>query len=223
LELAHPEDENEKLYARTAAKESIYEVERRPTLQLFPLNALHYRNRNIDTLPQAAIIKSFTLTDLSTDETILSYSIKAQEDWASLIDTLNIEEGNAVDTILGSLRAFDVKSYLVDRYADSYQLDAEKSLPWTYRLTAEVILPGGETQQTRKIEYVFTDRLSGTMQIGGSKANNAIFELKLDLIEALYALTEDMTLPPESLGDPVPEPEAPEPVPEPTSPPAINN
>jgi len=223
LELAHPEDENEKLYARTAARESIYEVERRPTLELFPLNSLHYRNRNIETLPQAAIIKSFTLTNLATNQTVVSYQIDTEEGWANLIDTLNIEKGDAVSTLLGNIRAFDVKSYLSDEYRESYPLDAEKSLPWVYRLSAEVILPGGETQQTRNVEYVFTDRLAGTMQIGGSKANNAIFELKLDLIEALYVLTEDIALPPESLDEAVPEPESPEPVPEPEAPPTTSN
>ncbi|HKK18879.1 MAG TPA: DUF4340 domain-containing protein [Opitutales bacterium] len=215
LELAHPEDENEKLYARTAAKESIYEVERRPALQLLPLNSLHYRNRNIETLPQAAIIKSFLLTDLRSDEPVLGYQPDSPGDWANLIDTLDIEQAEAVATLLKYLRTFVVKSYLKDEYMDGYPLDSEKMLPWAYRLSAEVIYPGGETQQTRRLEYVFTERLAGTMQIGGSKTNNAIFELKLDLIEALYVLTEDVALPPEAEGQEVPEPESPEPVPEP--------
>jgi len=35
------------------------------------------------------------------------------------------------------------------------------------------------------------------------------------LIEALYVLNDNMVLPPESLGQPIPEPVPPEPVPEP--------
>ncbi len=222
LELAHPEDENGKLYARTAAKNSIYEVERRPTLQLLPLNALHYRNRTIETLPQAAIIKSVALTSSGTNDPILSYQVDAQEDWAEFIDTLNIEEADAVGVLLSSLRAFEVKSYLADGYEDAYQLDAERTLPWTYRLTANVLLPGGETEQTRELEYFFTDRLSGTMQIGGSPTNDVMFELKPEFVEALYVLTEDMALPPEARGAGVPEPETPEAVPEPETPPPTN-
>jgi len=65
------------------------------------------------------------------------------------------------------------------------------------------------------LEYFFTERLSGTTQVGTSKAQNAVFELKLDLIEALYVLNDNMVLPPESLGQPIPEPVPPEPVPEP--------
>lgn len=219
LELAHPEDENEKLYARTAAKDSVYEVERRPTIQMLPLNALHYRNRNIATLPRAAVIKSVTLTDLATDETVLSLEPEAPGDWESLVDELNVEDAEAAETLLDKLRKFVVKSYLLDEYAEAYPLDEENSLPWAYRLTAEVILPGGETEQTREIEYVFTERLSGTMQIGGSEANNATFEVNLDLVEALYVFIEDMPVPPESQDEPVPEPESPEPVPEPKEPP----
>lgn len=223
LELAHPKDENEKLYARTAAKESVYEVERRPTIQMLPLNALHYRNRNIETLPRAAVIKSLTLKDLAADKTVLSLEPETPGDWDSRIDELNVEEAEAAETLLDKLREFVVKSYLLDEYAEAYPLDEENSLPWAYRLTAEVILPGGETEQTREIEYVFTERLSGTMQIGGSKANNATFEVNLELVEALYVFIEDMPIPPESQDEPVAEPESPAPVPEPKEPPASND
>lgn len=218
LELTHPENENEKLYARTDTKESIYEVERRPTLQLLPLNTLHYRNRIIETLPTAAIIKKLTLTNLITNETFLNLESDSQEDWVRVLDQLNPQQSEATSTLLSSLRKFVVKSYLSNIYSDAYQLDSEKSLPWTYALTAEVILPGGDTQQIRELKYVFTDRLAGTMQVGGSEQHNVTFELGLELIEAIYVLTEDMTLPPEALGEPVSIPESPQPVPEPVSP-----
>lgn len=222
LELAHPEDENSKLYARTAHKESIYEVERRPTLQLFPLNTLHYRNRNLEKLPQAAIIKRITLTDLITDEPILNYQPEVQSGWANLIDQLEAAQAEALSILLSSVRKFDVKSYLADGYEEAFQLDPDKELPWKYRLSADVILPGGETEQTKEVQYEFTERLAGTIQIGGSKLHNSIFELKQELIEALYVLTEDMDLPPESLGEPVPNPLTPEPVPEPQAAPVVS-
>ncbi len=216
LELAHPEDENEKLYAKASTKESVYEIERRPTLQLFPLNLLHYRNRNLETLPGAAVIKSVTLENILSDERIVHYQPENQEaGWPNLIEQLDSEQADAVSTLLTKLRTFVVQSYLADEFNEAYQLDPDRSLPWTYRLSAEVLLPGGETEQTRTLEYVFTERLSGTKQIGGNKVRNAMFELTLDLIEALYVLTEDRALPPEALDEPVPEPTDPEPVPEP--------
>jgi hypothetical protein len=217
IELAHPEDENEKLYARIVAKESVYEVERRTTLQLFPLNTLHYRNRLLETLPKAAMIKELTLTNLITDATLFSYQPESQEGWLNFIDQLKAEQADALSTLLGNLRKFVVKSYLSDKFTEGYQLDPDKTLPWTYRLSADVLLPGGETEQMQKLEYVFTERLSGTMQVGGSPLHNTIFELNIDLIEALYVLTEEMVLPPESLDEVVPDPKSPEPVPEPES------
>jgi hypothetical protein len=220
LELAHPADENEKLYARIAAKESVYEVERRPTLQLFPLNTLHYRNRHLETLPQAAMIQKLTLTNLITDEVLFSYQPETQAGWLNLIDQLETTPADAVSALLGNLRKFVVKSYLTEKFTAGYQLDPDKTLPWTYRLSAEVLLPGGETEQTRKLEYVFTERLAGTKQVGGSPLHNTIFELNIGLIEALYVLTEEITLPPESRDEVVPEPVSPAPLPEPQVTPA---
>lgn len=220
LELAHPEDENSKLYARTGGKESIFEVERRPTLQLVPLNTLHYRNRILETLPQAGIIRNITLTNLATDEEIIRLEVDPKDGWSGRLEAMESEQADAVSTLLSNLRKFTVRSYLADGYSDAYPLDAENSLPWVYRLRAEVLLPGGETEQTRQIEYVFTERLAGTMQIGGSKSHEALFELNLELVEALYTFTDNMVLPPEALDQPVPKPETPVPVPEPGAPPA---
>lgn len=215
LELAHPPEENEKLYARVVGKESIYEVERRPTLELFPLNTLHYRIRIIEKLPQAAIIKQVTLENLVTGETILSLIPETEFGWAGLLGQLEADQAEAMITILEYLREFSVKSYLADGYTEAYQIDPARALPWTYRLSASVVLPGGDTEQTKELEYVFTERLSGTMQVGASKSHNSIFGLKLALIEAFYLLTESMPLPPESLGETVPPAPEPEPVPAP--------
>ncbi|MFU8848422.1 MAG: DUF4340 domain-containing protein [Opitutales bacterium] len=215
LQLAHPEDENEKLYAKTKNRESVYEVERRPTLQFLPLNTLHYRNRLLESLPKAALIRGLQLTNLKTGKNLLNLRPQTEDEWINLLDQMEAVQAEAVSALLQGLRQFVVKSYLSDQYSDGYQLDPEKKLPWAYRLRADILLPGGETDQTREIDYVFTERLSGTMQIGGSAARNTIFELELDLVEALYVLVEEMPLPPESLDKPVTDPEAPTPVSEP--------
>lgn len=217
LELAHPEEENEKLYARTGNKESIFEVERRPTLQMFPLNTLHYRNRIIETLPIAALIRKVTLKNRITGETIVEHRASSQDEWADVLQQLEAQEAEALTTLLNTLRQFEVESYQQDGFGDSYVLDSETSIPWTYELSAEIFLPGGDQKQTRRLEYVFTDRLSGTIQIGGSNQHQIIFRLKLDLIEAIYVLSENMVLPPEAEGKDIPAPVMPEPIPEPVS------
>ena len=215
LELAHPEDENDKLYAKISGKEAVYEVDRRTMRQLLPLNTLHYRNRLLDTLPQAAVIQQVSLKNLLTGETSFSYRTDSPAGWLPLLEQLETRPADAVSTLLQQLRKFGVKTYLSDQFTDGVQLDPERTLPWAYRLQAEVLLPGGETGQIRTLEYVFTERLAGTMQIGGSAQHNTVFELNPDLIEALYQLSEEMPLPPEALGAAVPQPESPEPVPMP--------
>jgi hypothetical protein len=114
--------------------------------------------------------------------------------------------------LLGAIRRFEVKRYLLDSYTEAYSFDAEKSLPWLFQLSATIQLPGGETDRTETREYVFTDRISGTVQVAGSKQYNSTFEIPQPLLDALYELTEDMEIPPEMKGAPVLTPSPIEPV-----------
>ena len=61
-----------------------------------------------------------------------------------------------------------------------------------------------------------TKRLTGTVQVAGSKQYNTIFEIPQPLIEALYKLTDDMKIPPEMADETVLEPNPIEPVTAPT-------
>lgn len=216
LTLAHPEDENEALYAKTNQADFIYKVERRATRDMIPLNTQYYRNRTLDTLPGAARISSLKLTDLRTDEIVFDYKLPKDDiRWENLLEDLEAERGQHIRVLLDAVRSFKVKSYLLDRYAEAYPLDQDRTIPWAFRLTATIQLPGGETDRTETRDYVFTKRLSGTVQVGGSQQHGAIFQIPQTLIDALYELTDDMEQPPEAKDE---EPAAPapvEPVPEP--------
>jgi hypothetical protein len=219
LLLAHPETENELLYARSNKAEYIYQVERYATLRMLPLSALHYRNRTLDTLPEAASITALKLENLITGEVIFDRRLESTESrWDNALADIEETDRLAILTLLNSLRKFTVKSYLIDGYSDAYLLDAEKSLPWTFRVSAKILLPGGETARADTRSYVFTKRLSGTVQVGGSEPQDTIFEIPQPMLDALYVLTDDMKRPPEATGDSVaaPEPLAPTPAPAPT-------
>ncbi|WPJ94465.1 DUF4340 domain-containing protein [Coraliomargarita algicola] len=209
LTLAHPEEDNEALYAKTNQADFIFQVERRPTLQIVPLNTSYYRNRTLDTLPSSARISSLQLTQLETGETIFDYTLpKDSIRWDNLLEQLEGQRGPHIRVLIDAIRDFKVKSYLLDNYADAYPVDSEKTLPWIFKLSATIQLPGGGTYRTEKREYVFTKRLSGTIQVAGSKQHNAIFEIPQPLLDALYELTDDMETPPEAqAGNPVPAPE----------------
>lgn len=213
LQLAHPEDENDALYARKTSTEYIYQVDRRTTLQSLPLSALYYRNRTLDALPEAARVSSIRLTDLSTDTVLYDFSLPNSTSlWLEVLAKEPLKEQAALLQLIEQVRKFTVQSYVADQYTDAYEVDIDKSIPWTYALDATILLPGGDTNREDTRRYVFTERLSGTMQIGASQAQNAVFQLPKESIDAIYELTENMPLPPEASGDPVPDPILPEPI-----------
>lgn len=221
LRLTHPESENDRLYARSDKAEYIYLVERQATLRMLPLSALYYRNRTLETLPEAAHITALKLENLATGETLFDQRLgSAESRWENALADSGETERTAILTLLNAIRKFTVKSYLIDGYSDAYQVDAEKSLPWSYRLTAEILLPGDETARSDTRTYVFTKRLSGTVQVGGSQMHDTIFEIPRQMLDALHMLTDTMTAPPEATGAAIPAPEALEPTPAPAPIPA---
>jgi len=216
LTLAHPNDENEKLYAKSSDAGFIYEVERRPTLRRLPLNALEYRNRILEKLPEAARVRSLKVTATESGDRLLEHSVGSNIGWVDALTDLPETESAAVLALVDSIRKTEVDSYLYTGFTPgAYRVDDEKTLPWRYRLTAEIILPGDESDRIETREIVLTDRLSGTVQVGGSERHNAVFEISQQLLDALYVLTGDLELPPEASGDEVPDPEPVEPLPTP--------
>ncbi|MGB0415546.1 MAG: DUF4340 domain-containing protein [Coraliomargarita sp.] len=209
LELAHPSDDNENLYARTNRSEYIYQVDRRAALLVFPLNELHYRKRTLESLPQAATIAAIRLENILTNTTILEITPAGEgRTWEDYLNESTEAERDALSTILQWIRKFRVSSYLAPHYAEVYTLGDKKELPWAYRLSADIILPGGSTDKEVTHSYVFTERLSGSAQPGGSALHDAIFETSPDLIEAIHVFASDFTLPPEVTGDDVATPQA---------------
>lgn len=211
LQLAHPEDENEKLYAQVSSGDYIYQVDRRSTLNMLPLSSLAYRNRTLDALPEAARINAIKLTNLLTNEVIFEYALGSSDAlWSNVLTDLPAKEQAAILQLIDSIRQFKVSGYVANQYSPSYQLDADKTLPWNYALEAKILLPGGETMREDNRRYVFSERLSGTLQIGASESMNTTFKASQQTLDALYELTENMALPPEAESKPVPSPELPE-------------
>lgn len=216
LLLAHPETDNETLYARNNNAEYIYTVNRRSTLQMIPLNAAYYRKRTLEKLPEAAQIKRIQLENLSTGDILFTHTLEDEDlIWLKALSDVPVKQQGAVLTLLEAIRKFKVKTYLMDMYQDAYPLDSETTRPWMYRLSAELLFPGDETDRRETRSYVFTKRLSGTIQIGASQQHNVIFELPQITIDALHLFTDDMQAPPEASNQPIPPQALIAPVPEP--------
>lgn len=216
LSLAHPDNENQKLYARSNKAEYVYTVDRRTTLKAIPLNAAYYRNRTLEVLPEAAQITSIQLDKLSTGETIFAYSLENPDDiWLKALIDLPEVERESLFTLLDTIRKFEVKEYLMDGYRESYPLDSETTRPWLYKLSAEMLLPDDENGRSETRTYVFTERFSGTSQVGASKPYDVIFSIPQVTIDALFTFTDDMQPPPEAASQPIPDQPEIMPVPEP--------
>jgi len=220
LLLAHPENENEKLYARSNRAEYVYSVDRRSTLQIIPLNAAYYRDRTLEVLPEAARITRIQLDNISTNKTIFVYSLKNPNDlWLEALIDLPENEREAVFTLLDVIKKFNVKEYLMEGYREEYPLDDETKRPWIYQLSADMLLPDDEDGRSETRNYMFTERFSGTLQVGASKLHDVIFATPQATIDALFTFTDDIEPAPEATGQPIEElPEiTPVPVPEKTN------
>ena len=219
LEIAYPDDENAKLYARTDQAEFIYGVDRRSTLVALPLNALHYRNRSLVVLPKSATVQNVEISFTDASKPILNMRRSSLDQlWSGDYGDLSDDQKKAFETIEASIQNFRVKTYLKDFYADGYPLEHGSNIPWEIRIVAEVLYPGSGDGQIREFEYTFTKRLSGTSQIGGSEAQSTMFEIPQEFIEAIYTLTKSFDLPPEAIDEKVPAPAVIEPVPAPANP-----
>ncbi|MEC8333241.1 MAG: DUF4340 domain-containing protein [Verrucomicrobiota bacterium] len=204
LILAHPKDDNETLYAKTNQAKFIYQVERQLTLGIIPLESHHYRNRTLDKLPAAARISSLEVTDLFSDQSIINIQLPDDtENWSTYLLEEGYECSSAILEVLNASVNFKVNNYLLDSFIETYEDKLGKKYPWAYRLIATIQLPGGETSRTETREYLFSKRISGTIQIGGSRERDVVFEISQKLIDALYELTDGITLPPEATDQPV--------------------
>lgn len=218
LDLAYPESTSNKLYARTSGSIYIYEIDRRATLKLLPLDALMYRNRLLDSLPQAAIIQTIRLEKIQTGELLFEKSLSAEiTSWESVLASTADNERVAIFALLAQLRDFSVKKYLLSEFTSNYSTDSQNSVPWMYRLSAEVLLPGDSTNQLDTRSYVFSKRLSGTLQIGGSEDPATVFEANQSTIDAIYTFEQNKLIPPEATDRYVLDPEPIEMLPAPES------
>lgn len=185
-------DVNENLiYAKLDAEPFVYKVET-SLLHLLKVNALHYRHRVLEEQPRAARIQTILLRNLEEDNTLLELSIEPNsETWTDVLKDRPEEEREAVLSLVENLRRFEVKDYLRNTFSDAFNLDTGKALPWKFKLTAEINLPGGSEAQVLTRTYFFTERVGGTTQFGGSPHHKVVFTVNQKLLDALFTLTFD--------------------------------
>lgn len=182
---SNPTTNSNNLFAKLDHEEFVYEV-RSQFLAIANTNPLHYRERTLETHPNAARIKSLKLTNLETGNILFEKTINPEsETWPLALESIEDEkEREALLTIVDMLRNnFQVKNFIEDEFLEL------PNLPWQYRMDVEVSLPGGQENQIVSRTFFFTKRLSGNEQIGGSPELKFTFTLTQSLVDALFPLT----------------------------------
>lgn len=171
------------VYVKEKDEPFVYGV-RPEILGYLRLDGLFFRDHLLEDLAETATIESFSITSVNSGETLAYYPPE---------ENLPATTQRAYRSVADFIRQPRVRSYLEDDFAPEYR-SGSMVLPWMYRLTAVLRLPGGQDNQTREVRYVFTDRLGGSTQLGGSPTHDVIFELPQSLIDSLYVLTEDLAM-----------------------------
>lgn len=179
------------LYAKLDRSPYVYHIQP-DILSSVPVSKLFYEERLLNAIPDQGKIASIKMTDLESNELILEEYFK-DENWEdSLKNEYSEEKKQALLTMLKGLKTFTVKEYLEHPFTEeNIQIDDSTKFPWSIKLEAQIALPGGEEDKEERLEYYFTKRLGGTMQIGGFSNKNRTFTLKEEWIKNLFSLTTD--------------------------------
>ncbi len=179
------------------AEPFVYEVGP-AVLGWLPMDPLYFRDRVLEALPAAAEVQSVKLLDLLSDQPVFAYALDAQNTtWEAALASAPEPVRAAVLTLEKTVRKFEVASYLQGNFTASYGLDAKTPTPWRYELVADIHLPGTNPAAAQTPPWIcyFTERLGGTMQLGGTPQPPMIFRLTQPVIDALNTLTLARTPP----------------------------
>jgi hypothetical protein len=183
---------NNLLYAKLDAEGSVYEVGRK-ILNLIPARPLHYRTRLLEQWPQAAQIKSIEIVDLDKKNTVYAASIDApNQNWSEALISVPETKRTAIISVLEQIKSFRVADYLTDYFSQKVQLDANTVVPWRYVLKVTLYLPGSQnSEKIENVEYYFSERLGGSLLLGGSERHSMTFTMPQEFIDAWFMLTFD--------------------------------
>lgn len=175
-------------YARvgtpTEPGQGVYTVTAR-TIEELPLAPAAWRSRTVgEPVPAAARVSAIKLTDLLENKVLAEHTFSATgEASGSPRDT------KALFAVVAAVRTLRAKDFQAGGFTEKV-FAAGDDRPWRFQLETTLALPVGNAQeQTRTLTLVFTERLGGALQFGGSKASDAVFTLEQPLIDALWALT----------------------------------
>ena len=160
-------------YARVGNARYIYLVDSE-ILRETSASPLHYRQRLLRELSEAAKIDQLTIVDLQDNRILFEFNVAENED-------------ENVKALVAQLRALRAKRFVNDSFVEKVEVTGELQ-PWRYRLDAKIALPSSTTEQTEISSLYLSPRLGGATQLAGSSEFDAVFEVSQPLLDALWAL-----------------------------------
>lgn len=163
-------------------------------LSFLPVDELHYKMRILDKLPKGATIQGLKIIYLGKNEqTLFDQEFSTPNDnWESILSNLNENKKKSISHILDGIKEFKVRNYIKNNFDQIVSIDQVSQVPWIFKVQAKVSLAAGNTSEIKTIEYYFTKRLSGNLQIGGSSEKNVTFNADQNWIDDLFIFHDEI-------------------------------
>lgn len=172
------------LYAQTSLAATVYEV--RPNILLaLPLSPLAYRERVVQQLAPTATVQRIRLVRDRDNQVLFARELPTGQSWEALEALEQEPAASLLEVLRYQLRAFTVRNYLKRGFTRPFMLDSQTSIPWEYRLEADVTQPGSADAGTRTMVYYLSRRRGGMTQYGASPDADLVFSLPQAMIDAL--------------------------------------
>ena len=192
------EDKVRSVYVKSQKEPFVYAISDM-LLDELSLNPLHYRSRVLAPLAEGATIKKIALLDLESNATLTELSLPERP-----LEELPLEDETALRTaeLSGLIRRFMVKEYIPGPFQAKGSTQENEHVPWRFQLAVEIALPGGDSNITETRVYLFSERLGGTTQIGGTTDCDALFKLDQPMIDLIDKIVRNPIPPPLRNNDP---------------------
>lgn len=181
------------LYAKLSESPYIYLINPN-ILSFLPVNELHYKVRLLEKLPKGASINGLKIIYLGQKEkTLFDQHFNTDNiDWETILSSLNDNKRKSITGIIDGIKEFKVRNYLKNNFENKASLDPAVQFPWILKIQAEIALASGDSSEIKTVEYFFTKRLSGNLQIGGSSEKNVTFSADQNWIDDLFVFQEEI-------------------------------
>lgn len=184
------------MYAKTGSGSAVYGISKE-LAEAASTDILKYRSKVLWTLPEKASVASVKIARVSDSSTIFEVGATTGRNFADSVKALPAREAAAVGEIASCAKLFAVSRYLPLKFSQNGVEVEGKKFPWAYSVTVAVDLPGAGTTALKTREILLTERLGGTTQYGGIKADDAVFVPGQEFIDAVFEIISNASEPAE--------------------------